>query len=159
MPMKYSEQLDDFTNNEHIGQLNNYRHHLVYTTLQHAVHVARTSHALSRALHIPVDETAMLRGALLHDYYLYERGGQGVGIGSHYAEHPAVALKNAERDFVLSPIEKNIILSHMWPLNFHERPRSREAWLVSIADKLCSVWESAYGLPAALLRDRREKKD
>ena len=155
--MDYSQRLDSFTNNEHIGQLNNYRHHLVYTTLQHSVHVARTSHALSKALHIPVDETAMLRGALLHDYYLYERAEQGLGVSSHYAQHPSVALKNAERDFVLSPIEKNIILSHMWPVNFRERPRSREAWLVSIADKLCSVWESTYGLTAALIRDRQGK--
>lgn len=31
-------------------------------------------------------------------------------------KHPAIALKNATRDFKLTEIEKNLIVRHMFPL-------------------------------------------
>ena len=40
----------------------------------------------------------------------------------------------------LSTLERNIILAHMWPLALH-LPHSREAWVVSLADKMCATAE------------------
>ena len=40
----------------------------------------------------------------------------------------------------LSSKEENIILSHMWPLA-RRRPRSAEAAVVNLADKLCATAE------------------
>lgn len=50
-------------------------------------------------------------------------------------------MKNAEDEFSLSEIEKDIIKKHMWPLTVVP-PVYREAWIVSIADKYCSFMET-----------------
>ena len=55
-------------------------------------------------------------------------------------DHRACALRNASELTDLSKLERNIILAHMWPLALH-LPRSREAWVVSLADKLCATAE------------------
>ncbi len=35
-----------------------------------------------------------------------------------------------------------VIESHMWPLNLRSVPASREAWVVCIADKCASLYET-----------------
>ena len=61
----------------------------------------------------------------------------------HGFTHANTALKNAKRDFVLSENEKEIIKKHMWPLNI-KPPMSREAWVVTMADKICSIKETVH---------------
>ena len=56
------------------------------------------------------------------------------------------ALENAGRCFDIDDKVKNIILSHMWPLPFVERPKSREAVLVNLADKYCAYQEMKNGI-------------
>ena len=55
-------------------------------------------------------------------------------------DHPVFALRNASALTPLTAKERNIILAHMWPLAF-SLPRSREAWVVTLADKLCATAE------------------
>ena len=57
--------------------------------------------------------------------------------------HPGVALANAQKEYVLSEREKNIILRHMWPLTPCP-PACREAWIVTAADKYCSLRETLF---------------
>lgn len=47
-------------------------------------------------------------------------------------------------DFALSEIEKETIRRHMFPLN-PIPPRCREAWIVTLADKICSGGETVEG--------------
>lgn len=44
--------------------------------------------------------------------------------------------------FELTDKEKDIIQSHMWPLNPTDIPHSREAALVCMADKMSSSYET-----------------
>ena len=89
-----------------------------------------------------MDGTSLAKGAMLHDFYLYQaRGNKKIGTKEHWFGHPVTALKNAEKEFSLTELEKNIITSHMWPLTFLHVPRSREAVLVSLADKACAFGE------------------
>lgn len=58
----------------------------------------------------------------------------------HGFHHPARALGNALQDFSLDPVEQNIILRHMFPLT-PIPPKYREAILVCLVDKGCSLYE------------------
>lgn len=84
----------------------------------------------------------VLLGAILHDYYLYDWREDRSKLHGHGKNHPYIASENAEKDFDI-PIEvKKIIKSHMWPINFSEYPKTREAKIVSIADKIVSLKEA-----------------
>lgn len=116
--------------------------HSDVTVYQHCIKVARRAFALAERLGIACDRRALIRGALLHDYYLYDWHDPNKGFRWHGFKHHRFALANAERDFVLSRKERNIIRSHMFPLTFWELPRCREAWLVTLADKLVATEET-----------------
>ena len=115
------------------------------TVYAHCLRVACTACALARALHLRVDENALIRGALLHDYFLYDWHEKDASHRMHGFTHPATALRNAGEDWSLSPIEKEIISKHMFPLT-PLPPTCREAWLVCLADKLCAAGETCGGL-------------
>ncbi len=112
---------------------------------KHCINVAELSLKMGEVLQrhgIGCDERSLVRGALLHDYFLYDWHDKNACEGLHGFSHAAQALRNAERDFDLSPRERDIILKHMFPLNLTAVPRCREAWIVTIADKICSTKET-----------------
>lgn len=116
----------------------NFVQHGNVSCFEHSVNVAKKSVMISCLIPLRTDKKALVRGALLHDYFLYDWHTQGDKL--HGLHHALRALKNAERDFKLSDIEKNIIKRHMFPLNIHP-PKYRESWIVCIADKICAVEE------------------
>ena len=61
-------------------------------------------------------ENELVRGALLHDYFLYDWHIPDENRPLHGRYHPSAALKNAEEDFELSDMERDIIKKHMFPL-------------------------------------------
>ena len=92
-----------------------------------------------------LDYRAAARAGLLHDLYLYNSREKPSYYGSQCFTHPVVALKNAwALCGSLTPMEENIIVSHMWPLA-RTMPRYKEALVVNLADKLCATAE-AVGL-------------
>ena len=111
---------------------------------EHCLNVACESLMLARRVKQSVDERAMVRGALLHDYFLYDWHQPGHGL--HGFRHPAIALKNAARDFQLGDIERDVILRHMFPLNLAP-PRYRESLIVCLADKICAARETRRKKP------------
>ena len=72
---------------------------------------------------------------MLHDYYQYDIKKEGLSAYKHGTSHPQIAMEKADKDFHLTDKEKNIIRSHMWPLTLGHPPKSKEAILVSLADK------------------------
>lgn len=68
-------------------------------------------------------------------------------------DHPRAAARNAAELTALSEKERNIILSHMWPLG-GQLPRSWEAWLVDLVDTLCAGLELAHIYHPGRLRER-----
>ena len=126
------------------GMLSQRRHmqHGRISVYRHSVAVALMCLKLARGLRLRVDERALVRGALLHDYFLYDWHERDASHRWHGFRHPAVALKNAERDFGLGDTERDMIAHHMFPL-LPSPPRCREALLVCLADKLCALKETA----------------
>ena len=59
----------------------------------------------------------------------------------HGFTHPMTALRNADRDFDLTDTERDIIKKHMFPLTVIP-PTCREGWIVCLADKYCSLYET-----------------
>lgn len=82
-----------------------------------------------------------VRGALLHDYFLYDWHQPHKEYGLHGFTHPSTALRNAVQDFDLNAVERNIIARHMFPL-VPIPPRYRESVIVCLADKFCSLNET-----------------
>jgi uncharacterized protein len=117
-----------------------YMHHMNVSCYDHSVAVARMSILIALRFNIDVDMKSLLRGALLHDYFLYDWHEPDKSHRLHGFYHAACALKNAERDFNLTPVERDIIVKHMFPLNPHP-PRCPESFIVTTADKICAVRE------------------
>ena len=91
-----------------------------------------------------VNRRELIRGALLHDYFLYDWHEKNAGHRFHGFIHAGRALQNARKDFKLTIREENIILRHMFPLNVVP-PMCKEAWLVCLADKICASKETVAG--------------
>lgn len=114
----------------------------------HVISVARASLAMAEQLErlgIRIDRASLIRGALLHDYFLYDWHDPDPSHRLHGFTHPFAALARAEEDFDdLTPRERNIISRHMFPL-VPIPPTCREAWLVCLADKACALHETIAG--------------
>lgn len=115
------------------------------TVNTHVMNVARYSVELSDRLHIPCNRKELIRGALLHDYFLYDWHGphKTNPFKLHGFFHPGIALKNASEEYELTDREKDIIKKHMWPLTVIP-PMCKEAWIVTTADKWCSLLETLH---------------
>lgn len=135
--------LHEMEEDPHIKGMRQYGQHARTNTYEHCHHVAIYSYLLARRLGWDIDERALVRGAFLHDYYGYDVRAEHRSAYRHGTQHAQAALDNALQDFELSEKEKNIIYSHMWPLNLTHVPRSREAFLVSLSDKICA-WQEVF---------------
>lgn len=115
------------------------------TVHQHCQNVAKYSVAISEFLKIRCDKRDLIRGALLHDYFLYDwhdKDHRSIWR-LHGFFHPGRALANASKEYKLTEKEKEIIRKHMWPLTI-KPPMCREAWIVTCADKWCSLLETFH---------------
>lgn len=110
---------------------------------RHTMDVARYSLLISEKLKISCNKRDLVRGALLHDYFLYDWHDKNHvnPLRLHGFHHPGIALRNAGKEYALSDREKDIIKKHMWPLTIVP-PMCREAWIVTAADKYCSLLET-----------------
>ena len=134
-----------------VRMMGRWKHHGHISTLDHSLFVAYCSYRAARALRL--DETAAARAGLLHDLYLYDSRDTSAHPGWQCFDHPRAAARNAAELTALSEKERNIILSHMWPLG-GQLPRSWEAWLVDLVDTLCAGLELAHIYHPGRLRER-----
>ena len=108
----------------------------------HCMFVAVESVKIAQSMNLDVDMDSLVRGALLHDYFLYDWHDNPDGRHNvHGFTHPFTALKNAKEDFNLTRKENDIIVHHMFPL-VPFPPHSKEAWIVCMADKICAAKET-----------------
>lgn len=137
------ENAADILESPKFNSTRNYIQHGTISVRRHSIDVAKQSILFSRALRLKVNERELIRGALLHDFFLYDWHDKNRENYSrwHGFSHAGIALKNAMQEYELSDREKNIIQRHMWPLNITP-PNCKEAWIVSAADKFCSALET-----------------
>lgn len=135
----YRMTIEEFWENEHLHDMKNYIQHRDLNCLEHSVFVSYKSYQICKKLRC--DEVAAARGALLHDFFLYDWHEERHSDKLHGFAHPEIALENAESHFELSAVEKDIILKHMWPLTLNKIPKYKESLVVSIIDKYCTAIE------------------
>lgn len=140
---QYAKDILESGNFRRSGQ---YIQHGRISVRNHSLRVAECSILIEEKLErlgIRCQERELVRGALLHDYFLYDWHDKNSHERLHGFYHPRVALANASREYQLSDREKDIIVKHMWPLTVTP-PRCREAWIVTTADKYCSLKETIF---------------
>ncbi|MBR5015854.1 MAG: HD domain-containing protein [Clostridia bacterium] len=143
---EYSELeriLEPFISDEHVQKMKKYIQHGTVTTYDHCYSVAKMAYRIGRAVPFAVDMESLVKGAMLHDFYLYDWHERGDGSHRmHGFRHAKRAAANAV--FIFDADEKvyQIIYCHMWPLNPFRFPRSREGLIVCVADKCVAFYET-----------------
>ena len=116
--------------------------------------MAGAAYAIARRMRLSGDETAsVLRAALLHDFFGYDwhderfrrylRRYSGIKrvMRMHAFVHGHIAAGRARQVFGLTERECEAIARHMFPLA--AMPRTRIAWIVTLADKAVASREMA----------------
>ena len=135
---------EDILQSENFRSTRAHIQHGTMTVHNHCMDVARYSLLLNKKLGIGCNKHDLIRGALLHDYFLYDWHDKEYLAHRqrlHGFHHPATALHNAEKEYQLNEIQREIIKKHMWPLSVVP-PTCREACVVTAADKYCSLMET-----------------
>ena len=137
----FSQCASELLSSDEVRRMDGFVQHADVSCLEHCLSVAYTSYWVCERLGLSVDRRSLIRGALLHDFFLYDWHEKSDRKGLHGFTHPRAALVNAERQFSLSDRERDIILKHMWPLTLVP-PKYRESYIVGFSDKFCSVMET-----------------
>lgn len=137
----FIEILKEVCNTTRLLESRNHIQHGDTTVFEHVVVVAYTSMRIAELLHLKLDRRELIRGALLHDYFLYDWHNQDTPHKLHGFTHPSKALKNALMDTNLTSIEMDIIRKHMFPMTITP-PVYKESFIVCIADKICATFET-----------------
>ncbi len=139
---RFMEVARPIIEHEQYQQMKNIKHH-DESVYDHSIKVA--FYAYQRAYKHNLDWKSTIRGALLHDFFLYKfKKCLSLRIITdsikHAIVHPLIAYDNACKYFELNETEENIIKSHMFPFGL---PKSKEAWIVSYVDKYIAAIEYA----------------
>lgn len=157
---EYNNIVRDILENEEFMKLKNYYHHNS-SIFEHAEIVSWISYSICKYLNL--DYTSAARGALLHDFFLYDwRNHDEPELAKekfHGLEHPKIALENSRKHFNLNKIEEDIIIKHMWPLTLLP-PRYRESFIVTFVDKYTASREfvDSFDVKAIIKRLNRIKR-
>ncbi|MDE5539466.1 MAG: HD domain-containing protein [Bacilli bacterium] len=161
----FKSYLEEIMQKKKFLKMNRYIQHGTTTCLLHSIAVAYFSYRLCKFLKIKVHEKELIRGALLHDYFLYDwhaRYKPTKDVGLHGIIHPKIALFNARRDFKVNYLEADIIEKHMFPLTFYP-PKYRESVVICLVDKFCSIYEvfnkNAYqSITRKVVNEKKERR-
>ena len=138
--MEYRACVEELLFSSQVQHMKSIRHHPGVSCYEHSVFVSYVAWYLADRW--GADARTAARAGLLHDLYLYDWHDTDAAHKWHGFHHADKALENADRYFRLNPKERGMIYSHMWPLNLTRVPRSREALILCVADKLCALRET-----------------
>lgn len=144
---EFITHIRELLENEKIFEMHQYIQHGNTTTFTHCLVVAYYSYVLALRLPLKYDVKSVIRGAMLHDFYLYDWHIPHESHRLHGYKHPGFALDNARIHYQLNKIEEDIIEKHMWPLTLRKPPIFKESMLVCLVDKYCSLTETFF-IPA-----------
>jgi uncharacterized membrane protein/HD superfamily phosphodiesterase len=151
---EFYEIIKDIYEHEEVLKLKEHYHHNS-SIYEHVMDVSYLSYKACKFLKLDYQSAA--RGALLHDFFLYDWRNHDVPDlpedKFHGIEHPKIALANASKHFILNDIEKDIVIKHMWPLTLVP-PKYKESFIVSFADKYFASKEFVTKFKQSKIKNR-----
>jgi len=155
---EFYQIIKDIYEHEEFLKLKEHYHHNS-SIYEHVMDVSYFSYRACKFLKLDYQSAA--RGALLHDFFLYDWRNHDVPDlpedKFHGIEHPKIALINAEQHFTLNDIEKDIVKKHMWPLTLVP-PKYKESFIVSFADKYLASKEMVTKFKENKIQNRKNKQ-
>lgn len=126
-------------------KLHSYTKHGKTSTFTHVVMVSFLSLLRAERKNKKIDKKSLVRGALLHDFYLYDWHDPS-HPKLHGFRHAGIAFKKAKEYYEINDIEAQIIKRHMFPLT-PLMPLKKVALIVCLQDKKCSLKETRKAHP------------
>lgn len=116
----------------------------------HCRRVAYYSYLITKKLNLSYEEVA--RAGLLHDFFLVDKKDFTIKdkVGT-LLNHPKYALAFAEKNFDLTDKEKDIIVTHMFPVAPTRIPKYLESWIVNLVDDYVAIKEEIYAKKKAAI--------
>lgn len=139
---KIHQILKQYQEDSKVQSMHGFVQHGRTSTYEHCMNVVKLSFWINKHLHLSANERALLTGALLMIFICMTGMRRVPGTDGMDSVTLPVHGKNARRHFPMGAKEENIIRSHMWPLIPWQIPKSREAVIVCLADKCCSLYET-----------------
>ncbi len=139
---EYNSITNDILNNQEFLKTKNIVHHSL-NRFDHSVRVSYYSYKIAKFLRLDYESVA--RGGLLHDFFLVDN--KNITLRERaftLVNHPKYSLNYSLKFFDLNDKEKNIIVSHMFPVCPIRIPKYLESWIVDIVDDVISIKEEIY---------------
>lgn len=132
--------IKDIISNETVQEMKNFRQHYETTCFDHCYMVSYYCYLICKKYKL--DYISATRAAMLHDLFLYDwRIRQPDRKGLHAFTHGKLACENASKLFDLTQKEKDMIITHMWPVTM-KFPTSIEGLILTFVDKYCATSET-----------------
>lgn len=139
MNKEFYSLIKDIISAEEYKGMKKYKHHVKSNAYNHSVKVAYFCYRHYQKFGTKIDLEEFIRGALLHDYYLYDWHDKKPEHRLHGLMHPRRALRNALEKYPdLTEIEKDMIARHMFPLTLMP-PKTRAGWILCFYDKVAAI--------------------
>ena len=131
--------VSDVLHSEEFKGMKNYKHHVKGSLYDHSVKVAYLCFKHHKRFGLKIDIKEFVRGAILHDYYLYDLHDESNSHKLHWFKHPGKALQNDMKKYPgPTCVQKDMIKKHMFPLPIIP-PKTKAGWLVCLYDKIAAV--------------------
>ena len=131
--------INDINNSNEFQKTKEIIHHGM-NRYDHSRRVSFYSYKIAKKLGLSYKEVA--RAALLHDFFLVNNKDISVKEKMNtLVNHPKYALNYSEKFFDLTEKEKDIIVTHMFPVAPTRVPKYAESWIVDVVDDVVAIIE------------------
>ena len=133
--MEFEYIVKDILSNKEFQKTKEKVHHGI-TRYDHLVRVAFHTFIITKLMKLNYVEAT--RAALLHDFFIDET--ENETKYNALQNHPKYALENAKKYYDLTPLQEDIITSHMFPVTITP-PKYLESWIVDLVDDVAGIYE------------------
>lgn len=133
----YYKIVSDILEDNEFKKIDECIHHGL-SRFDHSCRVSYYSYKITKLLKLNYIDTA--RAGLLHDFFLSKNNTSKEKLKSMF-KHSKKSLEKSLELFYLTEKERDIIYTHMFPLNINRVPKYLESWIVSFVDKTVATYE------------------